>query len=95
MMNEIYHGIGHFCETQFFDEVINSSLFVTLWYRTGQSECCGKTQILPHGQGTRDHIFLHGYGYIQRSEAGRRITFAQSAVVRQITAPALRSQRGT
>lgn len=53
-------GVSHFGETQFFNEVIDSSLLLDLRHGDVQSQSGRKTQILPHGQGAHDHIFLAG-----------------------------------
>lgn len=53
-------GVSHFGETQFFNEVIDSSLLLDLRHGDVQSQSRRKTQILPHGQGAHDHIFLAG-----------------------------------
>ena len=60
-------GVGHFGETQFFDEVIDSSLLLPLGHGAGQPQSCGETQVLPHGQGPHDHIVLRGTQEGQRS----------------------------
>lgn len=53
-------GISHFGETQFFDEVIDSSLLVALRHGAGQSQSCRKVKIFPHSQCAHDHVFLSG-----------------------------------
>lgn len=53
-------GVSHFGETQFFNEVTDSSLLLDLRHGDVQSQSRRKTQILPHGQGAHDHIFLVG-----------------------------------
>lgn len=54
----IYLTVSHLGKSQLFDEMIHSSLFLALWHRAGQTQSCGKMQILPNSQSAHDHIFL-------------------------------------
>lgn len=51
-------GVGHPGETQFLDEVVDSSLLLTLRDGGGQSQGGGETQVLPDGQRAHEHVLL-------------------------------------
>lgn len=51
-------GVGHLGEAQLLDEVIDTSLLLTLRDGGGQPQGGGKTQVLPDGQRAHDHVLL-------------------------------------